>query len=187
MAVVGVDGDASFLRRAGERVGGAEEDCGREFADFPAGRAMSHSAAKWLSGGVADVADADGVFVDAEKDEVVSERHHTPIPGERVSRESLWQEIQRLARIEQPVEVAIRRFAAPGFFDDVVADFGQIARAPWGVLDAESHARPSCRRTSAPLIASLRANSASASASAARISETSSREKRDATISARPA
>ena len=65
------------------------------------------SATKRHSYSVADVADADGVFVDAKKDEVVSERHHPPIPDERVSRESLWQEIQRLARIEQPVEVAI--------------------------------------------------------------------------------
>ena len=38
VAVAGVDGGASFLRRAGEmeRVGGTEEDRGWEFADFPA-------------------------------------------------------------------------------------------------------------------------------------------------------
>ena len=71
------------------------------------------SASKGRSCSVADVADADGVFVAAKEDEVVSERHHPPVPGEWVSREALRQGVQRLARIEQPGEVAVRRFAAP--------------------------------------------------------------------------
>jgi len=92
VAVAGVDGGASFLRRAGEmrRVGGTKEDRGRKCANFPAGCALSLSPTKRHSCRVADVADADGVFVGAKKDEVVYERHHPPIPSERVAREALW-------------------------------------------------------------------------------------------------
>ena len=92
---------------------------------------------------MADVADADGCFVDAKKDGVVSKRHHPPIWSEGVSREPFRQNVQRIAVVKKAGDEAIRGRVAFGFLHDGAADSGQIPRAPRGLPDSKTHANPS--------------------------------------------
>ncbi len=109
--------------------------------------------------------DSDLAVMNLKKHEIIADRHHSPSPRKRICRKPLRQGFQAVARVKKPAQKAIGCCRTFRFFGDVYADCLQIPQTARRIKDAPGH-RPKCLRIASPSMASPRANSASASASA---------------------
>src|ERR1700722_13526040 len=129
---------------------------------------------KRLSGSMSDMTNANVVTSDLKEHKVISKRHHPPTGRITIRCIPLRQNSQRIACIEQSCEVVIGGLSISGFRHDKISNVRKIALTAGRIADR--HKSPSCLRIAWLLILSPRSNSASASASAPRISAISSDE-----------
>lgn len=129
-------------------------------------------AVKRFPRSMSDVADANVITPNLKEHKVASKRHHPPAGRITIGRITFRQNSQRIASIKQSSDIVVSHLSISGFRRDEISNARKIALTAGRIADR--HNNPSCLRIAALLKPSPRSNSASASASAVRISAISS-------------